>query len=165
VSKLHRVGDIDIAQDLDFQRREWVFQRIGWVILFLIALFALLGGCGRGLLARATTQTPDRALVLRYDRLARHQAPSKLELRLQAAAGDTVSVWLNQPFVDGVKVEQILPEPESVVSGDGRITWRFVVAANPEITFLISPDKFFRRQGELGLNEGPSLRFSQFVFP
>ena len=165
MSELHRVGDIDIAQDLDFQRREWTFQRIGWLVLSAITLFALVGGCGRGFLARATTQSAGRELVLRYDRLARHQAATKLEIDLAAKGGDTVAIWLDEQYIHGLEIRSISPEPERMVPGNGRITYHFVVETDPRITFLITPDKFWRRTGRLGIQDGPSVRFRQFVFP
>jgi hypothetical protein len=165
MSDLHRVGDIDIAQDLAFQRREWSIQRASWLVLLTIAVLALLGACGDGLLASASTRAPNNALILRYDRLARHSAKTKLEIELGPQAGDTVGVWLDERYLDGVEVEDIVPVPESVASGNGRITYYFAAGQNPKITFLISPVRLGQRAAALGTEGGPSVRFGQFVFP
>jgi hypothetical protein len=165
VSDLKRVGDLEISQDLDFQRKEWRIQRIGWLLMLGVTVIALLGGCGHGLLARATRRTPDDALVLRYDRIARHQGPTRLVLQLNGRAGDSVAVWLDEAYVNGVQVRTITPDPERVSSGNGRITYRFAVQPNATITFLVDPDKFWRREGALGVEGGPSIRFTQFVLP
>ncbi len=39
---------LDIDEDLNFQKREWFFQRVGIGILFLFVLAALLGFTGMG---------------------------------------------------------------------------------------------------------------------
>ena len=39
-----RVGDLEIHQDLPFQRRSWTVQRVGWAIMALVVLAGLLGG-------------------------------------------------------------------------------------------------------------------------
>ena len=32
-SGVQRVGDLEIGQDLVYQRREWVFERVGWGVV------------------------------------------------------------------------------------------------------------------------------------
>ena len=43
MAALERVGDLEIEQNLAQRRREWTIQRIGWVMMALFALAALLG--------------------------------------------------------------------------------------------------------------------------
>lgn len=38
---LKRVGDLEINQDLDYQQRAWVIQRIAWVVIALVTLAGL----------------------------------------------------------------------------------------------------------------------------
>jgi hypothetical protein len=45
-SGLKRIGDVEINQDLDFQRRCWTVQRIGWIVMAVLVLSALLGVFG-----------------------------------------------------------------------------------------------------------------------
>jgi hypothetical protein len=165
MSELRRVRDIQISQDLDFQRREWTLQRVGWLVLLAVILLAALGACGNGLLASASRRTPNDALVLRYERVARHRAETLLQIDLRTPASDTLAVWLNDSYVHAVDVEDIVPEPESIVSGNGRITYYFATEANPTITFHIKPNKLGPRPATLGLEGGPNVRFRQFVLP
>jgi|SRR5687767_5584791 len=165
MSELRRVRDIQISQDLDFQRREWTFQRIGWLVFLAVIVLAALGACGNGLLASASRRAPADALVLHYERIARHRAGTNLQIELRTQANDTVGIWLNDSYLDAVEVEDIVPEPESVVSGNGRVTYYFATAANPKITFHVKPDKIGPRSVTLGLDGGPSVRFQQFVLP
>src|SRR3712207_4138009 len=48
MSETTRVGDLEVAEDLTFQRREWAAQRVGWVLLALVIAAALAGLLGRG---------------------------------------------------------------------------------------------------------------------
>ncbi len=43
-----RVGDLQINQDLDYQRREWTIQRVGWVVIGLIVCAAAPWASGPG---------------------------------------------------------------------------------------------------------------------
>lgn len=72
-----RIGDLDIAQDLEHQRREWVIERIGWAIMALILLAALAGLLGSGPLSNARIDHPGSHLSAEYNRFERYQSPTK----------------------------------------------------------------------------------------
>jgi hypothetical protein len=53
MTQLKRVGYLQIAEDMDAQRRDWKFQRICTVVMALVALAGLLGMFGGdGLMSR-----------------------------------------------------------------------------------------------------------------
>ena len=68
MSEHHRVGDLEISQDLTFQRRSWIVQRVGWVMLALLILAALGGLFGPGPLSRARAGPHDGPLWVEYQR-------------------------------------------------------------------------------------------------
>jgi hypothetical protein len=39
----HRTGDLQIDQDPDAQRHHWIAERVGWTVITLVILAALLG--------------------------------------------------------------------------------------------------------------------------
>lgn len=53
-SEARRIGDLEISQDLEFQKRSWTIQRVGWVVIALLILAGLLGVFGKGIAADAT---------------------------------------------------------------------------------------------------------------
>jgi len=57
MSKAERAGDLEIDEDLSFQRREWRVQRGGWVVMAVLILLALLGLTGRGPIRQPTAGT------------------------------------------------------------------------------------------------------------
>ncbi len=60
MEQIPRVGDLDIEQDLDFERRQWHVQRVGWVVFLLILLAAFVGLLGTGRSAMSSRR-PDRS--------------------------------------------------------------------------------------------------------
>ena len=44
----HRHGDLEIDEDLPFQRREWFAERVAWAVMALLIAAALLGLFGTG---------------------------------------------------------------------------------------------------------------------
>ncbi|HSL72761.1 MAG TPA: hypothetical protein VK864_21090 [Longimicrobiales bacterium] len=164
MSELKKVGQIQLEQDLRFQSREWFLQRIGRGVMLALALAALAGVFGKGPIARSMRQAPGGELSLQYDRVARHGAPTRLEVSLPRHSGET-GVWLSQDFLDGLQLNEVVPRPARSTVANGRTIYFFDVLAPATITFLIQPGAMFTRRGQIGLLGGPELRFTQFVLP
>lgn len=123
---------IELEEDLEYQRREWRVERMGWVVMGLIVLLALLGALGSsGPLSTATTTGNDGAMSLKHNRFVHWQAPTRLEFELASAASqgqETAGVWLSRQFVEAVEITGIEPEPEQTSTGPDRFTYTFQVA-------------------------------------
>jgi hypothetical protein len=167
---IERIGDLDIQQNIEFQQREWVLQRIAWVVIVLILIAACLGLFGHGLLSGATAESPGGELRVSYDRFDRRAAPSHLEIKIAPGAGQDgrIELWIERAYLERAEVRTISPEPESGRADDDRFVYVFS-AVDPDrpqiVTFQLVHDRFGRERGELGLIDGPSVALSQFVFP
>jgi hypothetical protein len=119
MAALERVGDLEIEQNLAQQRREWTIQRIGWVVMVLLALAALLGLFGGGPFSEGTAGDRDGPLWVEYPRFARLQAPAELRLHVgsEAVPGNEARVWLDRDFIENVQIQHITPEPDRVELG------------------------------------------------
>ena len=162
------VGSLEIDQDLEFERRQWTIQRIGWLVMALILLVGFIGLLGGGPLSQA--QASSGPLSAQYDRLARERAPSELQLQVAAgtASNGEIAVSLNDGFLDKVDVERVLPEPVEMEAASGRVIYRFAVE-DPEqfttIVFHLQPQEPGIAQGRLGLVGVEEIEFSQLIFP
>jgi hypothetical protein len=47
-AEVQRHGDLEIQEDLPFQRREWLVERVAWGVMALLIVAALLGLFGTG---------------------------------------------------------------------------------------------------------------------
>jgi hypothetical protein len=166
-----RPRSLNVEQDLRFERREWAVQRSGWTVLLLILVAALLGLCGSsGRFGAASAGDEAGLLQVSYARFPRHAAPTTLEIRLgpDATQGERVGVWVDRAFLDRFELEAVVPEPESVELGSDRLTYVFPIAEPGlpvAIVFNLRADDYGRQIGRLGLPDGSSLRFRQFVLP
>jgi hypothetical protein len=170
VASTKRVGSLEIAQDLDFQRKEWRVQRVGWVVIALLILASLLGLTGSGVLARATVGDAGSPLQLAYSRFDRLEAPTTLDLQIagDAVTAERVEVWVDRAYLQGVQLERVVPEPEEVQSAGDRLIYVFGVDTPGQpvtITFDLRHMEFGSKSGQVGLGDEPALSFSQFVFP
>lgn len=168
--KAPRHEELAIGQDLEFQRRDWRAQRIGWGLMLLVVLGAIAGVFGHGPVAKDRARTPDGRLELQYDRIVRHASEIPIRLRiLPAAARDSLlDVWISTEFVRGLIIERIEPEPLEEHAGADHVVFRFRVAdpSRPsDIMFHVEPDHLWRRRGVIGLVRGDSVRFTQYVLP
>ncbi len=170
MASVQRVDDLEVGQDVDFNRREWAVQRVGWVVMALVVLAALLGLTGSGVLARASVGDAGDPLRFEYSRFDRLEAPTTLDARIDADAvgGGQVELWVDRAYLQGVQVQKITPEPEAVRSGADRLIYVFGVDEPGQpitVTFDLQHTSFGWASGRVGLVDGPSLDFGQLVFP
>ena len=127
MGEVGRAGDLDITQDLDFQRRQWMIQRVGWVTMGLVMIAGLIGLMGTGPLSKTSTGDPDDGLQINFQRFDRRHAPSEMRIDI---AGDAIyegeaQVWIDRRFLDRIELEQVIPEPEDVRSEPNREIYVF----------------------------------------
>ena len=168
MADIQKVGELEIAEDLAFQQREWKIQRIGWIVFALTIIGALLGLTGSGPLSG--TSVGGEALQLRFSRFDRLESPSSLNVQLgpSTVSGDQAEFWLSNAYLDTVQIEQISPDPDSVTVGPDRTTYVFTVEqpGQPiEITFHVRHQTLGWHTGEIGLAGGGTLNFGQLVYP
>ena len=111
--------EFDLEQDLRHERREWRIERFAWVIFALILIAALSGLLGEGPLSRAEVESSGAVpLAVHYERFARRQLPTQINLRLANGLPDAApQILINRAYLDNVDVHSIVPEP-SVWSGN-----------------------------------------------
>jgi hypothetical protein len=168
-------GGLEIDEDLPFQRREWVAERVGWAAMALLVLAALLGLFGTGPLASATAGNPAGPLWIEYERFNRLLAPATLRVHLGAGAarGGEARVWLDRRYLESVQLQRVTPQPDGVEAAPDRMVFVFRMAEPDQpttITFSFKPERFGSLPGRAGLAGAGAppdrpLRFRQFVYP
>ncbi|HEX3034967.1 MAG TPA: hypothetical protein VHT73_07495 [Thermodesulfobacteriota bacterium] len=163
------MGDLQIREDLGFQRSFWTVERIGWVVVALILIAALLGLFGTGLFSRTKAGDRGGPLWLEYNRFGRFLSPSTLRVYIGRGKTEKVArIWFDKNYMKGIQIQQITPEPESVESVSDRLVYTFKLAKpnDPtEVTFHLKLEQIGSLSGKLGLVNGPAIRFTQFIYP
>jgi hypothetical protein len=160
---------LQIQEDLGFQATMWRVQRVGWAVLGLLVVAAVLGAFGRGVLSGAVTGDPDGVRV-EYERFPHRGSPTSVRVRVAGAAvaGDEARVWLSRGWLESMRVEQISPSPSAEGIVPGRIVLTIPVRPGTDevaVSLRLRPDDAGPAHGEAGVVGGPSVRFSQFVYP
>lgn len=168
MATVQRVGDLEISEDKQFQQREWKMERIGWVLMMLLVIAGLLGLLGGpGLFSDATVAAPN--LQVNYSRFVHLLEDTSLRLSASPVEGeDTIRISISNTLLEDMRIEGIVPEPESVEAASDHLTFSFQLQAPNEeavVTFYLNPTQPGTKQGWLGIDGGRSVELSLFVYP
>lgn len=159
-----------LESEIEFQRKNWVFERLGWFLMAATIVAAVLGLFGHGAFSVTSNRTPDRKIMVSYDRLERYQAPAVLHVSVapEAVQGKYFKLQFNRSFIRNVELQDIVPQPVESELGNATITYRFSVApeAGPKtVSIYYEPDMRGWLPIVVGLENGIKLQIRQFVYP
>lgn len=158
-----RPADIDLDNDPAFQRMFWQVERIGWTLMGLAVLGALLGFFGDGPLSTKTVEAEQ--LTVETQRFLRLESPFDLRAEI-VPQEDVTAVWLDQVLLKHVRLENVVPEPVQTLTASGRVLYVFPASDDAlRVTFRLVPQRAGALRGAIGLSPGPSVPLSSFVYP
>jgi hypothetical protein len=151
-----------IQEDIRFQRRSWLSERLSWIGVALIVLLAFGGVFGGAGLLFDETSAAAGGIAIGYEPIARRQAPT--ELRIDAS---TPRVTFSQAFDDYLDIVSITPPPTHVERSGGIV---YVFAPDlPEgrrhIVLTYKPKTTGWFDGSIASGGQDGVRFRQFVYP
>jgi hypothetical protein len=105
-----------------------------------------------------------------YSRYARHRSPENLRVAISPGAvdGDAVHLSFDRRYLDGLEVESVFPEAESVEVGNGEVVYQFKLreAGVPAvIMFSLEHEDIGRKSARVRIDGRPPVEFSQFIYP
>lgn len=168
-----RIGNLEINQDLDVQRKIWTVQRIGWGGMALIILAALAGLFGSGPLARTEATNAQQSFWLLYDRFGRYEGESVLQLVLtpETIKTNRVTVEIDRTYWTCHAIEQIAPEPIVSSTGSEGFLYTFNIetidrSTTPAIIIVrLRPECVGALKGHIRVDDQSLVTFQQFIFP
>lgn len=159
--------DLDVEQDESFSRREWAVERVGWALIAAFVLAGLLGVLGSGPLTWSTTDA-GAPVVVHYDSAIHHLADESITLELgpDAVEGDTASVRLTGPWVAGIEIQGIWPEPSAQQLVPDGVLLEFDVATPGDlaVTLTYRAQEYGPLDAEVTAGDDV-VAFSQLVLP
>jgi hypothetical protein len=170
MADLRRIGDLELEEDYEAQLRTWRFQRIGWVVIGLVLLAALLGVFGTGPLSFTSTGSAEGGLQVDYPRFWRYGRPMTVTVNFNPApdADGLTRLWIDRAYVRSLRIEGITPEPERSELLPDQIRYVFRVADGQQrvsISINVQPDASGPLRGRVGMSPGEQVEFTQFIYP
>lgn len=162
--------DLEISEDIDFQRRSWFWERVGqWVVAGLVVA-ALAGFFGGGPVSVAREESPAGELRVEYPRFVRNQSAFELRVEVARAAvrDGRVRLWVDAGVAGALTFDSISPEPERVELGRQRLLYQFPVGEEGKlapIVFFATTRAIGWERGEVGLPGADGLPLRWFVYP
>jgi hypothetical protein len=163
MSKKTRTLEID--EDLAFQHREWLFQRIGVAVLFVFIVSAGLGFTGMGgPMSHAEAGERGAPLHIEYERFVRSGAQSTMRLNLHSDPPGFIQFWVSAPYLEDVVIQSVAPIPQTVTVEDSRHVYT-IRAASADVTVKVDLEHqtFGTLKGEVGIVGGPTVSFWQLA--
>ena len=164
------IGNLEIHQDIAFQRRSWALQRVGWVIIAMTVGAALLGLFGQGPLSRATEGSPSGPLWVEYERFGRVESP--ILVRIHLGGGVPVDgmarLRIDHQYLDGVGIERIMPAPYDEEATQDGVLYAFQSSMPPSLSRSGLSSRRSGRgccRGQISVNGDAPIRLRQLIYP
>ena len=160
-------ADLEIEHSLAFKRIEWRIQRVGWAVILLVMVAAVVGLFGVGPLSEASARADGYGSV-HYERFLRYGTPTTVTVEAEAAAlsDGTLQILLSSSFLSGVQVEQVTPEPDSVEASSEGYRYSFQAGEAPvRVEFRVKPNHIGKQSSDIQIGAGPPVTLTQFIYP
>ncbi|MGK9049885.1 hypothetical protein KXR63_21255 [Stutzerimonas chloritidismutans] len=155
-----------IEEDMRQQQRQWVSERIGWIILSLLIIAAVFGLFGIGSLSSAKLASTDGDLKIEYGRFERNGASSQIVIRAKGDAEGHVELKIEGAFFERFSIENIHPQPSTVISYEGGQQMSFNTEPRKfaAIYFSLRPNKTGSSKSTI-ISGTSRLEMNQFTYP
>lgn len=163
-------SELDINEDITFERRSWRFQEAGAAAMGVVVAAALAGFFGSGVLSDARAESADGGTEVEYQRYVRRRTPAEVRFRLKPGQErqGSLTLLVDAAYLRNFDVEKITPRPEDEVAGPGGVRYRFALAPGAEpanLTFEVRARGFGRSRGSVGVDGRPAAVLRQFIYP
>ena len=162
---LQRVGDLEIAHDEAFQRREFALARVALAALTVVVIATLLGLLGGSGVLSDSEASNDEGMTVGYERFARLGAGTELELGLVSAGADLTKVAIKSAYLEGFQVDGVTPTPDSVTAQPDRLVYTFDQDPPATVTLYLTPSEIGLQKATIRAGSGEPVEFTQFVYP
>lgn len=160
-----RMGRPDIEENIPFQERTWLVQRIAWVVGAAVVLAAFAGVLGAGPATRSVIELPGGGEV-RYSRVLRNDSRSELVVRVPPGNGP-LQLFLDQDFLDGAEIERLDPEPMRIAFDHGGwlLLYERREASSAAVRVTFRPRRPGALNAQISLNAASGAGIRLFVLP
>lgn len=157
--------DLQLDEDMAFQRRQWIVQYVAWWFMATIVLAALLGLFGSGPISNSVASSEN--LRLEYERFARIGDETELRFQLEPTAASEAVLLLDQQLIEAVTLESIQPQPDTIQPRVGWVAFGFNVPDQNSfaVRFILRRHGAGSLVGQARLGTGAPLTFTQLAYP
>jgi hypothetical protein len=162
--------DIELKQDLGYQRIEWLLQRAGWFAMAAIVLGGSIGLLGRGPLSAAASADVKQLLRIDYNRFARCCCSTAIEITAtgEAVRDGELRLKFDESFFAGTELRSVAPAPVRVELDNNQAVYVFRVldASRPtRVVLHLEPSATGLQIRRIGVFGEDLIPIPQFIYP
>jgi hypothetical protein len=160
--------EIEIGENLDFQRKWWRFENVVWVLFALIIVLDLAGLFGRGPIAKAERRSVDGTIDVKYERIERTDSPSILSIQFGPSAiqDGNIHLYVSESLVKELGTQRVVPAPLETRVGDGGLTYTFPASRLPaSVDLALEPSGPGLYDFTIGVTGAAPIHAKVFVVP
>jgi hypothetical protein len=161
---------LQVDEDMAFQHREWMLQRVGWIFMLVFLIAALAGALGSGPASNQTAGSSKEQLQVEYHRFIHYADPMilKFEIGPFSEEEEEIRLAVDAKYVEGVEVQRISPEPNATEISQQANVYVFKTRKSKEaikVQMHVTPEVYGKLRGKMSVNEGPAVNIEHFVYP
>jgi hypothetical protein len=161
-------NEIEVGEDLEFQRKWWRFENVAWILFSLIIVLDLAGLFGRGPIAKAELRAGDGTIDVNYERIGRTESPSIITIDFGPSAihDGKIKLYISESLVKGLGTQRIVPAPTETTVGEGGLTYTFPASKPPAaIDLALQPSGPGIYHFTIGVENAKPIQAKVFVVP
>ena len=154
-------------EDMQFQRRTWLAERIGWIAMAALLLAGLAGIFFHGPLSHTVARSSDESISVEYERFAHKTALTHLIVRTDAPLPDHVLVRLGPSFANMHDIDSLEPRPVRSSGGSYGLEFLFARSSAGDLGVYVAarPKRFGFMSLHVEVEGRGALNIAQLVYP
>jgi hypothetical protein len=157
-----------VRENMPWIKTAWRLERIGFFLLGLFILYALLGGFSQGWLSDSAYQNDETLTQISYERFLRSDTESPLIITYPFKNEKTDRIILKGKFVNEYDIINVSPESAVIHRSPGRL---IIYPNNPDLAnkggmqLTLKPREYGIYSLSISANNNAPFVFKQIVFP
>lgn len=162
-------SSIEIEEDMGFQRRSWIVERVCWILMAVVVVAAVLGLFAEGPLSWTTVGDSRSHIVVEYGRIQRQSAPTTIRVLVAADAikPDGITIEVDEAFTNALQITTIRPQPVQSMAVANGMRFRFEADARAAtaLYLYVRPEEVGSSRLRLGLADEAPVELPMFTYP
>ena len=152
---------MEMEENIDVQKKGWVIQRVGWIVMAVFVAMAAFGFFGDGIVSKKNIQSGVQKLE--YQKYSRFESAMELKFDLNSATQQNI-ISFPVNYLGNFRIESILPEPKQNQSGNERVNYVFEGNGPMKIIFYLVPKNIGELEADVFVNN-QRFHFNHFIYP